>query len=167
MEQVDWLDEHEARAWRALQLMQMQLEGKLARQLAGDSGLSYPDYLVLVALTGAPEGRMRLFELAGVLGWEQSRLSHHVSRMCKRDLVEKRKCDSDRRGSFVVVTRNGRNEIEAAAPGHVRAVRELFVDRLTREQLDAVAIAAETVLAGFDDADDSSGAAGRRPPTAS
>lgn len=151
MEHVDWLDERESRAWRALQFMQMQLEGKLARQLANDSGLSYSDYVVLVALTDRPEGKMRLFELAEVLGWEQSRLSHHVSRMCKRGLVEKQKCDSDRRGSFVVVTSDGRNEIEAAAPGHVQAVRELFVDRLSPEQLDAVADAAETVLAGFDD----------------
>lgn len=160
MEQVDWLDEREARAWRALQLMQMQLEGRLARQVAGESGLSYSDYVVLVALTDQPEGRMRLFELAEVLGWEQSRLSHHVSRMCSRGLVEKRTCDTDRRGWFVAVTTKGRREIEAAAPGHVRAVRDLFVDRLTPEQLDAVADAAETVLAGFDERDASSARAG-------
>ena len=69
--------------------MQMRLEGELARQLAADSGLSYPDYLVLVALTDRPDGRMRLFELAGVLGWEKSRLSHHVARMATRGLVKK------------------------------------------------------------------------------
>jgi hypothetical protein len=43
------VDEREERAWRSLQFMQMRLEGELARQLAG-SGLSHPDYLVLVAL---------------------------------------------------------------------------------------------------------------------
>ena len=104
MSEVRWLDEREERAWRALQFMQMRLEGELARQLAADSGLSYPDYLVLVALTDRPDGRMRLFELAGVLGWEKSRLSHHVARMADRGLVKKEKCDSDRRGAYVVVT---------------------------------------------------------------
>jgi len=145
-----WLDEREERAWRALQLMQMRLEGELARQLAADSGLSYPDYVVLVALTDTPDGRLRLFELAEVLGWERSRLSHHIARMAGRGLVRKEPCESDRRGAFVVLTAQGRREIEAAAPGHAAAVRRLFVDRLTAAQLDAVGDAAETVLAALE-----------------
>ncbi|HET9733453.1 MAG TPA: MarR family transcriptional regulator [Acidimicrobiales bacterium] len=157
MEAVPWLTEREERAWRALQFMQMRLEGELARQLAADSGLSYPDYVVLVALTDRSDGRMRLFELAGALGWEKSRLSHHVRRMADRGLVEKERCDSDRRGAFIVVTARGRKEIEAAAPGHVAAVRRLFIDRLTASSLDAVAAAAETVLAGFEDPVDGRG----------
>ena len=144
-----WLDEREARAWRTLQMMQMRLDGELARQLASDSGLSYQDYTVLVALTGSAEGRMRAFELGALLGWEKSRLSHHVQRMAERGLVKKEKCGSDRRGSFVSVTPAGRKEIEAAAPGHVNAVRKLFVDHLTGEQLDAIADAAEAVLAAM------------------
>jgi DNA-binding MarR family transcriptional regulator len=152
MDEVRWLNEAEERAWRALQFMQMGLEGELARQLAADSGLSYPDYVVLVALTDRPDGRMRLFELGATLGWEKSRLSHHVSRMADRGLVKKEKCDDDRRGSFVAVTKKGRKEIEAAAPGHVRSVRQLFVDRLTPAELDVIARAAEKVLAGMNDA---------------
>lgn len=150
MIEVRWLTEREERAWRALQFMQMRLEGELARQLAADAGLSYPDYLVLVALTDRPDGRMRLFELAGVLGWEKSRASHHIGRMVDRGLVKKQKCDSDRRGFYVAVTPRGRREIEAAAPGHVATVRRLFVDRLTTAQLDAIADAAHSVLAALD-----------------
>ena len=150
MEDIRWLSDGEERAWRSLQFMQMRLEGELARQLAEDSGLSYSDYVVLVALTDRPDGRMRLFELAGVLGWEKSRLSHHVARMEARGLVKKEKCDADRRGAFVVVTERGRNEIKVAAPGHVAAVRRLFVDRLTPGQLAAVAEAAAEVLAALD-----------------
>jgi DNA-binding MarR family transcriptional regulator len=150
MTDTRWLTKREERAWRALQFMQLRLEGELARQLAADSGLSYPDYVVLVALTDRADGRLRLFELGEVLGWEKSRASHHVARMVDRGLVRKEKCDSDRRGSYVVVTARGRREIAAAAPGHVAAVRRLFVDRLTTAQLDALADIAETVLAGLD-----------------
>ena len=150
----EWLKEREEHAWRTLQLMQLRLDGALARQLAEEAGLSYPDYQVLVALTDRPDGRMRLFQLRGVLGWEQSRLSHHVARMAERGLVKKEPCESDRRGAYVVVTDTGRKELEFAAPGHVAAVRRLFVDRLTPEQIDAVTAAAETVLAGFDDVED-------------
>jgi DNA-binding MarR family transcriptional regulator len=151
MSEVRWLDERELRAWRSLQFMQMRLEGELARQLAAESGLSYPDYLVLVALTDRPDGRMRLFELAEALGWEKSRVSHQVGRMADRGLVAKEKCDSDRRGAFVVITAKGRREIEAAAPGHVAAVRRLVVDRLSAAQLDAIGEAAEVVLAALDE----------------
>ena len=48
------------------------------------------------------------------------------------------------------VTSHGRQEIQAAAPGHVAAVRRLFIDHLTDAQLDAIADAAEAVLAAFD-----------------
>jgi DNA-binding MarR family transcriptional regulator len=151
MADVRWLDEGEAAAWRGLMRMQAHLAGALARRLAEDSSLSYPDYEVLVALTDRPDGRMRLFELADELAWEKSRLSHHVSRMVDRGLVAKEACPTDRRGSFVVVTPQGSAAITAAAPGHVAAVRELFVDRLDDEQLAAVATVAATVLAGLEE----------------
>ena len=152
-ETTEWLTEREARAWRGLQMMQMRLTGALARQLATDSQLSYQDYLVLVALTEEEDGRLRLFELGRRLGWEKSRLSHHVARMSARDLVTKEACDADRRGFHVVVTPAGRKAIKAAAPGHVDAVRRLFVDRLSPRQLDAIASAADAVLAALDDAE--------------
>lgn len=151
MTEIRWLTEEEERAWRALQFMQMHLEGELARQLASDSELSYPDFLVLVALTDRPEGRMRLFELASVLGWEKSRLSHHIARMASRQLVRKERCDDDRRGAYVAVTAEGRNQLAAAAPGHVATVRRLFVDKLTPSQLAAIGEAAEAVLFGVDE----------------
>jgi DNA-binding MarR family transcriptional regulator len=145
-----WLSDREQRAWRSLQLMHLRLDAELAHQLAADSSLSYPDYVVLVALTDRAGDRMRLFELAAMLGWEKSRLSHHIARMTERGLVAKEKCDADRRGAYVVATAKGRRELEAAAPGHVESVRRLFVDVLTPAQLDAVGDAAEAVLAALD-----------------
>lgn len=150
MSEGRWLNDREERAWRALQFMQMRLEAELARQLATESGLSYPDYLVLIALTDHPDGRLRLFELGRVLGWEKSRLSHQVARMVERGLVKKETCDADRRGAYVAVTRKGHKEIGAAAAGHVATVRRLFVDVLTPEQLDVITDAAEAVLAQLD-----------------
>ena len=146
-----WLNEREERAWRSLQLMQMRLERELAHQLAADSKLSYADYLVLVALTDRPDGRMRLFELGNVLGWEKSRLSHQVARMAGREQVAKEPCDSDRRGAYVAITKRGRRDIKTAAPGHVLAVRRLFIDRLTPAQLDVIGDVAEVVLATLDE----------------
>jgi len=147
---VRWLDAREERAWRALQFMQLRLTGRLAADVAATSDLSYPDYLVLVALSDQPDGRARLFELAEVLGWERSRLSHQIARMGERGLVSKERCGDDRRGAFVVATEPGRRAIEAAAPHHVAMVRRLFIDPLSPGELDAITSAAEKVLAVLD-----------------
>ncbi|HET9079618.1 MAG TPA: MarR family winged helix-turn-helix transcriptional regulator [Trebonia sp.] len=157
MEPTHWLDKREERAWRTLQFMQLRLDAALAHQLAIESNLSYPDYLVLVALTDRSEGRGRVFQLARQLGWERSRLSHHLARMEDRGLVTKEKCPSDRRGAFAVVTDEGRRQLAAAAPGHVAAVRRLFIDRVSPDQLVTLADLAETVLAAFDDGDTNAG----------
>lgn len=133
--------------------MQARLNAALSSQLAAESGLSYADYVVLVVLTDKPQGTARVLELARYLGWERSRVSHHVARMVERGLVRKERSTADRRGSFVVVTEAGRRAIEAAAPGYVAAVRRFFVDPLTDEQLDAIADAADRVVSAIDSAD--------------
>lgn len=149
MEKARWLTDSEAMAWRSLQFMHMQMDAALASQLAESSSLSYPDYQVLVALTDQPDDRLRLFELAKILGWEKSRLSHQISRMTDRALVRKTLCGDDRRGAYVTVTSKGAAELESAAPGHVETVRRLFVDRLSGRQLETIAKVAETVLAAL------------------
>ncbi|MDP8992570.1 MAG: MarR family transcriptional regulator [Actinomycetota bacterium] len=146
MTEVRWLDAQELEAWRRLQLMQLQLTAALSRELAESSGLSYQDYLVLAALTDRPGGRMRAFELGRELGWEKSRLSHHVARMVERGLVSRERCETDQRGAFVVVTRQGRKAIEAAAPGHVEAVRRHFMDLLSPAELETLSAVAGRVL---------------------
>jgi DNA-binding MarR family transcriptional regulator len=153
--EVRWLDEAEARAWRALQSMQMQLNARLASELAQVSDLSYPEYTVLVVLTDRPGARMRPFELAATLGWEKSRLSHQIARMADRGLVAKDTCDEDRRGAFVVATERGHAAIEAAAPHHVATVRRLFVEPLTPAEIDALGSVAQKILDAMagDDAD--------------
>ena len=144
-----WLTDDEQAAWRGLQRLQRELAAKLSRQLALDSGLSLQDYAVLVALTDRPEGRMRAFELGRELGWEKSRVSHHISRMAERGLVVRERCETDQRGAFVAITDEGRVAIESAAPGHVAAVRRWFVDLLTPEQLRALTEIGDTVSAAL------------------
>ena len=142
-----WLSEDEQRAWRALLRMTSQLDARLNRELQQTSGLSLADYDVLVLLTDVPDGRLRVFELAQELGWEQSRLSHHLSRMQRRDLVVREDCDTDRRGAFAVITEHGRAAITAAAPAHVAAVRRLVFDQLPTAQVASLEATARHVLA--------------------
>lgn len=134
-----WLTEPEQRLWRAWLELGSGLSAALHRDLQATSGLSLPDFDVLVRLTESEDGRVRVSELARLLGWERSRLSHHVTRMERRGLVARDDCVDDGRGAYVVVTPEGRRAIEAAAPHHVRTVRRLFVDELTPDEVAALA----------------------------
>jgi DNA-binding MarR family transcriptional regulator len=141
-----WLSADELAAWRGLMRMQAQLGALLNRELTAATDLSLQDYGVLVALAEQPEGRLRAYELGRELGWEKSRLSHHVARMEGRGLVERRRCPSDQRGMYIGMTERGRQALEAAAPDHVAQVRRAFVDLLTPEQLATLTEITEAVI---------------------
>ncbi len=141
-----WLDDRQQQVWRAWLRVGSRLPAALNRQLQRDSELSLQDFDVLVQLTDVDEGRVRVSALAAALGWERSRLSHHVTRMERRGLVAREECDDDGRGAFVVLTPTGRAAIERAAPGHVRTVRSLVFDALSPAEVDALGDALATVL---------------------
>ena len=142
-----WLDAREQRAWRGYLAMQAQLQATLHRRLQADAGLSLADFDVLVALSDRAGEPVRAGELAGLLQWEKSRLSHHLARMERRGLVAREDCPDDARGAFVVLTDAGRRAQEAAAPAHVASVRELVFDRLAPEQVDALIEVSDEVRA--------------------
>jgi DNA-binding MarR family transcriptional regulator len=158
---VRWLTDDEQRAWRGLLQMTSRLDARLNRELQQASGLSLADYDVLVLLTEAPDGRLRVFELAEDLQWEQSRLSHHLARMQRRGLVAREECTTDRRGAFVVLTDAGREAIERAAPPHVALVRQLVFDGLSKEQVAMLESTVDEVVSRLDQAVVSGEADGR------
>ena len=147
-----WLDDRQQQAWRAWLAMGSRLPAALNRQLQRDSDLSLQDFDVLVQLTDVADGRVRVSALAAALGWERSRLSHHVTRMERRGLVAREECGDDGRGAFVVLTPEGRAAIEAAAPGHVRTVRSLVFDALTPAEVASLEAITSKVLGRLEDA---------------
>jgi DNA-binding MarR family transcriptional regulator len=141
-----WLSEDEQRAWRTYLRMGSLLPAALNRQLQHDSGLTLPEYEVLVQLSEAPERRLRPFQICDALNWEQSRLSHQLTRMQHRGLVTREECEADGRGAFVVLTVAGADAIKAAAPQHVATVRRLIFDRLDAGQRAAFEQACSTII---------------------
>ena len=145
-----WLTADEQRAWRAYLRVGTMLAARLNRQLQADCALSLPEYEVLVQLSEAPQGKLRPFQLGLALDWEQSRLSHMLSRMSRRGFVVRQDCAGDRRGADVVLTAAGRAAIESAAPGHVAAVRRLVFDQMDSEQAATFGQVFEAILAGLE-----------------
>jgi DNA-binding MarR family transcriptional regulator len=143
---TDWLTPDQQRAWRALLGMNTQLHAHLAKALQDSSDLSYADFAVLVQLTDAPDGRARISELADLLQWERSRLSHHLKRMEVRGHIERSSCPEDGRGSYVAVTPVGRAAIEQAAPHHVELVRSLLFEDMSESEMHALTHISERVM---------------------
>ncbi|MFF5653584.1 MarR family winged helix-turn-helix transcriptional regulator [Streptomyces collinus] len=150
-ETARWLTPEEQRAWRGFVRLHERLGGRLGRLLQSESKVSPADYAVLVHLTDSPEGRQRHQDLARALEWEKSRMSHHIARMAGRGMVVREECPEDGRGAFVVITDAGREAIEAAAPRHVEAVRELFLDHVTPAELRVLTEISERVIRRMDE----------------
>jgi DNA-binding MarR family transcriptional regulator len=141
-----WLDVREQAAWRAYLEMNAKLTARLNREMQEQSGISIADFSVLVQLSEHLDARMRVLELARALGWEKSRLSHQLTRMQQRGLIERSNCSEDRRGAFVVLTDRGRATVETAAPRHVESVRRYMFDELRPDQVDALGEIAQHVV---------------------
>ncbi len=126
------------------------LDLQISRDLGHDSALSDADYDVLSTLSEAPHGSWRATALAARLLWSTSRLAHHVARMERRGLVQRRACDDDARGASIALTDGGRKVLDMAAPFHVRSVRHNLIDRLTPAELRTLTSITRKVIAHLD-----------------
>ncbi|MGP4088249.1 MarR family winged helix-turn-helix transcriptional regulator [Streptomyces sp. KR55] len=137
----------ELRIWRDFIETTEALRSELASRLHSESSLSPGDYAVLLALCEAEGRRLRPSELAARIGWQRSRLSHQLGRMERRGLIRREECVTDSRGAEVVLTPEGAEAFRGASLPHLRAVRELFTDPLTPDQLAAAEQIAATLRA--------------------
>lgn len=132
---VRWLDENEMTAWRAFIRAHGTLVARLDQELQAEHHLGLPEYEVLVHLSEAERRELRMTDLARRVLLSPSGMTRRLDGLVRRGLVERRRCPSDGRGQFAVLTTEGLTAMEHMAPTHVRGVREHFVDRLTRQQL--------------------------------
>lgn len=142
-----WLDDTQQRAWRALIAVAMVELPKLEATFR-EHDLLHVEYGLLVALSEAPNDRLRMSHLAEAANVSQSRLSHRMRRLVERGLIEQRRCAEDGRVTYAALTPEGRALIEEVAPLHVEDVRELIFDHLDSDQTAALADALGAVIEG-------------------
>jgi DNA-binding MarR family transcriptional regulator len=92
---------------------------------------------------------MSITVLAAQIGWERSRVSHHVRRMSARGLVTCGLSAADRRVTEVTLTARGWQAQQEAAPGHVDLVRRLFFGGLPEGLVGPLGEALEGVYANI------------------
>jgi DNA-binding MarR family transcriptional regulator len=139
--------------WRGFIETSERLRAIIGSRMQADSGLSTGDYSVLLSLSEASDHRARSSELAAKIGWERSRLSHHLGRMEQRGLIRRDDCATDSRGAEVVLTTAGADAFRRASAPHLHAIQELFIGALTPDQLASVRELTDALAGSLDGAE--------------
>jgi DNA-binding MarR family transcriptional regulator len=111
----------------------------LSAQLVAEQGLTINDYEALLHLSRAPESALRRVDLAERLLLTASGVTRLLDGLERAGHVAKRHCDSDARVTYAVLTDSGREKLASAGCGHVAAIRELFEERFSSEELVTLA----------------------------
>ncbi|MFJ1761171.1 MarR family winged helix-turn-helix transcriptional regulator [Amycolatopsis sp. NPDC088138] len=138
-----WLTPSEKDAWTGLISLALLLPGKLEAPLQQEAGVTLFEYLTLSQMSEAPGRRLRMSELAYLANGSLSRLSNVVKRFEQRGWVERSPDPDDGRYTLAALTDAGYEVVVAAAPTHVRAVRQLVLDPLSAADQQALARIAE------------------------
>ena len=112
---------------------------RLSAELDAEHGLTINDYEALLHLARAPENALRRVDLANSLLLTPSGVTRLLDGLERDGLVCKRTCDSDARVTYAVLTEAGRAKLDEASTSHVAAVRALFEERFTADELVALA----------------------------
>ena len=118
------LSADEQTAWRTFLRAHATLVRRLEGELVRDHDLPLASYDVLVQLSEAPEGGLRMTELAERVLLSRSGLTRLVDRLVRDGLVERRSCPEDARGTVAVLTAAGGERLSTAWPTHLRGVAE-------------------------------------------
>jgi DNA-binding MarR family transcriptional regulator len=143
-----WLSDNEQEVWRAYLSMVSAVRKSMSRQLMTDADMPPAYFEILVHLSEAGDRTLRMSELAHATDGTQSQLSHAVNRLEERGWVRRQRCEADGRGLYAVLTDEGMAALEAAAPGHVQCVRQMFFDRLTPQEQRQLLSISQSVAAG-------------------
>lgn len=145
-----WLTEEQQYTWAGFLAVNTALSKRIEQQLRIDAGLSHSQYEVLVRLSAAPDGKLRMTELAGIARTSKSGLTYQVDQLERAGLVRRSSAPGDDRGWFATLTPAGRRVLDQTAPAHAELVRSLFVDVLTEEQFAGLADAIKALRAALD-----------------
>jgi DNA-binding MarR family transcriptional regulator len=130
------LSPHELRIWHAFVSMGEDVLERVGRDITQATELSGPEFAVLSRLKAYGRGEMHQHELARVMGWEKSRLSHQLSRMQRRKLIKRQAGDG--RATLIVLTTTGHEKLESALPVRAESVRRNLLSRLSPEQIETI-----------------------------
>jgi DNA-binding MarR family transcriptional regulator len=117
----------------------VKVTGQLSGRLNADHGLTINAYEALLLLSRAPGARMRRVDLADDLLLTAGGVTRLLDGLEHEGLVGREQCESDRRVSYAVLTKAGREKLRAASKSHTRQIRELMGGVYDDEELAQLA----------------------------
>jgi DNA-binding MarR family transcriptional regulator len=135
-------------AWRGLIRLREAVMREIDRRLRHEGLISLADYGVLITLVTASDLRLRMSSLGAQRMLTPSGITRVVIRLVERGLVRREPDPADGRAAFAVLTKPGLEALRRAQVIHHATVRELYVGRLTQQELDRLARIFEKALPG-------------------
>jgi len=129
----------EVQAWAKVLRAHAALTRRFSADLQATHGLTLNAYEVLLHLAHAPERRMRRVDLAGSVLLTASGITRLLDGLERAGYVDRAADENDARVTYAVLTDEGYEKLRDAAPTHVGGIRELFGDRFSRDELEALA----------------------------
>lgn len=124
------LSRSELRSWVTLVTGITSLINALDRHLRDEYGISHDDYRILAGLSRADGNPKRMSDLARVVGYSPSRLSHAIARFESEGWVARAGAARDGRVVEVVLTESGSKWVGEVSDGHLAHVRALLFETL-------------------------------------
>ena len=132
------LNSEQLGAYFALMEVSSLLQYAVDEHLRADGDLSYVQFQILARLVDAPEGRLRMTDLADGVVYSRSGLTYQAGLLDKRGLITRSPSPDDERSVIVTVTGAGRDLVAHVLPGHVDRLRQLLFEAMTGEALAAL-----------------------------
>jgi DNA-binding MarR family transcriptional regulator len=127
---------------------------QLSAQLSADHGVSLSAYEALLLLARAPDSRLRRVDLASSLLLTAGGVTRLLDGLEREGFVAREQCSSDRRVTYAVLTKAGRDKLREASKSHTRQIRELLGGTYDEDEL-AQLVALLDRLPGVDPSSDS------------
>lgn len=112
---------------------------QLNAQLSADHGLTINTYEALLLLVRAPESRMRRVDLANSLLLTAGGVTRLLDGLEREGYVCREESPTDRRVSYAVLTKAGRDKLRQASKSHTRQIRELMSAHYDDDELRELA----------------------------
>jgi DNA-binding MarR family transcriptional regulator len=132
------LDAAQLGAFFALMEVSSLLQHAVEQHLRAGGDLSWVQFQVLARLADAPNGQLRMTDLADGLVYSRSGLTYQAGLLDKAGHITRGADPDDERGVLVTITAAGRALVANVLPGHIEVVRQLLLDPINRRDLSTL-----------------------------
>lgn len=135
---IEPLDRAGFEAWRSFVVGNARLMRELDEELRREHGFSLGDFDVLIHLSRAPRGGLRMCDLASAVVLSPSGLSRRVERLERSGYVRRERAGGDGRSIEARLTAAGKRLLERLRATHLGGVRDRFANHFSSAELETL-----------------------------